>query len=134
MNELERRLLDLGGELAYPATPRFQLDFATPQERRSLRRPLVLAFAVLLVALTGVLAFSPGARSAFLELFHIRGATVELVETLPDVDAQRFDYGERVNRETAERRAGFELLDLADEPDAIFIRPDGLVSLVYGDP
>jgi hypothetical protein len=82
----------------------------------------------------GVLALSPGARSAFLELFHIRGATVELVETLPDVEAQRIDFGERVSRETAERRAGFELVDLGEEPDAIFIRPDGLVSLVYGDP
>ena len=133
MNELERRLLDLGGEIAYPATPRLQLDLAGRSEHRSLRRPLVLAFAVLAVALTGVLAFSPGARSAFLELFHIRGATVELVETLPDVDAQRLDFGERVSRETAERRAGFDLLDLGDEPDAIFIRPDGLVSLVYGD-
>ena len=133
MNELERRLFDLGGEIAYPETPRFQLDLAGRPERRSLRRPLVLAFAILAVALTGVLALSPGARSAFLELFHIRGATVELVETLPDVDAQRLDFGERVSRETAERRAGFDLLDLADEPDAIFIRPDGLVSLVDGD-
>ena len=43
-------------------------------------------------------------------------------------------YGEPVSREEAERRAGFELLDLGDEPDAIFVRPDGLASVVYGDP
>ena len=78
--------------------------------------------------LAGVLAISPGARSAFLEIFHIRGATVERVETLPDVEAQRIDFGERVGREEAERRAGFELLDLGSEPDAIFVRPDGLAS------
>ena len=30
-------------------------------------------------------ASRPGARSAFLEIFHIRGATVERVETLPEV-------------------------------------------------
>ena len=134
MNELERRLRDLGGEIAYPATPRLALELERPAARRSRLRPLALALAILIVAVGGVLAFSPGARSAFLELFHIRGATVELVETLPDVEVQRLDFGERVSRETAERRAGFELLDLDEEPDAIFIRPDGLVSLVYGDP
>jgi hypothetical protein len=134
MNELERRLRELGGEIAYPATPRFEHAFERRPERVGLRRPLALAFAVLLVALAGVLAFSDGARSAFLELFHIRGATVELVETLPDVQAQRLDFGERVSREEADRRAGFELLDLGEEPDAIFIRPDGLASVVYGDP
>ena len=84
--------------------------------------------------LAGVLAFSPGARSAFLEIFHIRGATVERVENLPDVRAQRLDYGERVTREEAELRSGFQVLDLGSKPDAFFIRPDGLVSAVYGDP
>jgi len=134
MNELERRLQELGGEIAYPATPPFDLDFERRPARVGYRRPLALAFAILVVALAGVLALSPGARSAFLEIFRIEGATVERLETLPDVPAQRIDYGERVSRETAERRAGFELLDLGDEPDAIFIRPDGLASVVYGDP
>ena len=84
--------------------------------------------------LAGVLALSPGARSAFLEIFRIRGATVERVETLPDVQAQRIDFGERLGRTEAERRAGFRLLDLGSKPDAIFVRPDGLASVVYGDP
>ena len=61
-----------------------------------------------------MLALSPGARSAFLEIFHIRGATVERVESLPDVRAQRVDFGERVSRDEAERRVGFELLDLGE--------------------
>lgn len=134
MNDLELRLRDLGGELAYPATPRFELELGRQPARRDVRRPLVLAFAALVVALAGVLALSPGARSAFLEIFRIEGATVERVESLPDVEAQRIDFGERVGREEAERRAGFELLELDDEPDAIFIRPDGLASAVYGDP
>jgi hypothetical protein len=132
MNELERRLQELGGEIAYPATPRFDLGFDRRRVRRL--RPLVLGFAVLLAILAGVLALSPGARSAFLEIFHIRGATVERVETLPDVKAQRLDFGERVTRREAERRVGFRLLDLGGEPDAIFVRPDGLASAVYGDP
>ena len=132
MNELERRLQELGGEIAYPATPRFELAL----DRRPARwgRPLALGFALLVAALAGVLAFSPGARSAFLEIFQIRGATVERLETLPDVPAQRLDFGERVSRDEAERRAGFELLDLGSEPDAIFVRPDGLASVIYGDP
>ena len=134
MNELERRLQELGGEIAYPATPRFDLGFERRTARASRLRPLALGFAVLLAFLAGVLALSPGARSAFLEIFHIRGATVERVETLPDVRAQRIDFGERVSPEEAERRVGFELLDLGDEPDAIFVRPDGLASVVYGDP
>jgi len=50
------------------------------------------------------------------------------------VQAQRIDFGERVDRKEAERRAGFRLLDLGSEPDAIFVRPDGLASVVYGDP
>lgn len=133
MNELERRLQQLGGEIAYPATPRFDLGLDRRPARAGLSRPLALGFAILVAALAGVLALSPGARSAFLEIFRIRGATVERVETLPDVRAQRIDFGERVGRAEAERRVGFELLGLG-EPDAIFVRPDGLASVVYGDP
>ena len=134
MNELELRLQELGGEIAYPATPRFELALDRRPARRQWLRPLAVAFAVLLAVAAGVLALSPGARSAFLEIFHIRGATVERVESLPEVRAQRIDFGERVSRDEAERRVGFELLDLGDEPDAIFVRPDGLASVVYGDP
>ena len=135
MNGLERRLQELGGGIAWPATPRFEHAFERRPERTSLRRPLALALAVLLVAFAGVLAFSDGARSAFLEIFRIRGATVEVVETLPNVQAQRLDFGEQVDRAEAERRAGFRVRDLGgDAPDAIFVRPDGLVSLLYGDP
>ena len=89
-----------------------------------------LGFAVLLVLLAGVLAFSSSARSTFLEIFRIRGATVERVDELPPIDAQRLDYGERVGRFEAERRVGFELVDLG-EPDGIYVR-DRVASLVYG--
>ena len=132
MNDLERSLRELGAEIAWPATPQLRLDLAPA--RRSLRRPLALAFALLVVALAGVLALSPGARSAFLEIFRLEGATVERVESLPDVPVQRTDFGERVTRREAERRVGFELLGLEGlEPDAFFVR-GGMASLVYGDP
>jgi hypothetical protein len=38
-----------------------------------------------------------------------------------------------VGRAEAERRAGFQLLEVG-EPDGIYVRPDDVVSLVYGDP
>ena len=95
---------------------RFDLGFERRPARLRRLRPLALGLAVLLAVLAGVLAFSPGARSAFLEIFHLKGATVELVETLPQVDAQPIDFGEQVSREEAERRVGFELVDLG-EPD-----------------
>lgn len=132
MNELERRLYELGGEIAYPATPSFDLAFEGRRARAVWRlRPLALAFAILVAALAGVLAFSPGARSAFLELFRLKGATVELTETLPDVEPRAPDFGERVSRAEAERRVGFRLLDLG-EPDAVFVRGSRIATLVYG--
>jgi hypothetical protein len=134
MSELELRLQELGGEIVYPETPRFELSLDRRPAPRSWLRPLALGLAVLLAVAAGVLALSPGARSAFLEIFQIRGATVERVDSLPAVRAQRVDFGERVGRDEAERRVGFELLDLGAAPDAIFVRPDGLASVVYGDP
>jgi hypothetical protein len=132
VTELERDLRQLSGEIAWPATPSFRLE-VEPARRGFTWRPLALGFAMLLAALAGVLALSPGARSAFLEIFRLQGATVELVETLPEVPAQRFDYGDRVSRDEAERIVGFELADLGD-PDAVFVRDGVLASLVYGDP
>jgi hypothetical protein len=81
--------------------------------------------------LAGVLALSPGARSAFLEMFHLKGATVERVEQLPEVEVRPIDFGDPVSREEAERRVGFELVDLG-KPDAVFVRSDRMASLVYG--
>ena len=78
MKALERRLQQLAGEIAYPATPSFELDFEPRAARTPFLRPLALGFAILVAVAAGVLALSPGARSAFLEIFHIRGATVEL--------------------------------------------------------
>lgn len=132
MTDLERRLVSLGRELDYPPTPAFDRAFDRRPVRAVRLRPLALGFAVLAAVLAGVLALSPGARSAFLEIFQLRGATVERVETLPQAEAQRLDFGERVSREEAERRVGFELLHLG-EPDGIYVRDDRLASLVYGN-
>jgi hypothetical protein len=130
---LEQRLVDLGREVEWPATPRFDLALDREPARRGWLRPVALGLALLVAVLGAVLALSPGARSAFLEIFHLKGATVELVETLPQVQPQQLDFGERVSRAEAERRVGFELVDLGDrKPDAIFVRDGRLATFVYG--
>jgi hypothetical protein len=132
VTELELRLSELGRELAFPPTPAFELQLDRAPRRT---RPFVLALAALLAVLAGTLAFSPGARSAFLELFHLRGATVSRVDELPEVEliSRPELLGERVTRAEAERRAGFRLLDLG-EPDAVYVRDGGITTFVYGDP
>jgi hypothetical protein len=133
VNELEQRLVELGEVIEYPATPSFDLDFelrpvaGSPRRRRA----AVLGLAIVVMLIGGVLALSADARSAFLEIFRIRGAVVERVDRLPEVDVSSTDFGERVSRADAERRVGFELVDLGS-PDAIFVRDDLFVSLVYG--
>ena len=76
MPELERALERLADEVAWPATPAFELDRA-PSRRRWL-----VAVALAVVALAIAFAVPP-ARSALLRLFHLGGVTVERVQTLP---------------------------------------------------
>ena len=84
MSALEQRLQALGRELAYPAEPELAPAVIARLDRAPFpwRRAAALALAVLAVALAAALAV-PQARTALLRWFHIRGATVELVETLP---------------------------------------------------
>ena len=139
MSELELRLVALRDEVEFPPTPQLAsalertVTLAPSRRRRDLRRPLALALAVVLVAALGVLGLSPAARSAFLELFHLRGATVSRVEELPEAElVERAELlGVRVSLATARRQAGFELVDLG-EPDDVYLRADGLVTFVYG--
>ena len=134
MSTLERELQALGAIVELPPTP----DLVTLVEPRLIgsarrsRRPLALALAALLVAAALAVAVSPSARSSFLELFHLRGATVERLERLPVVPVTgELDLGERIGLAAAERRAGPLLrLDLGD-PDEVWIRR-GAVTMVYG--
>ena len=130
MSELERDLHALRDEIAWPETPALRPAYHARGRFRLRLRPLAIALAVLFVVLAGVLALSPGARSAFLEIFRIRGATVVRVDELPEVAAERLDLGRRVTREEAERLVGFRLVDVGP-PDGIYVR-DGTASLVYG--
>jgi hypothetical protein len=88
MTELERALVSLGTELAFPGAPDVSAAvlrrIAEPAPPRRRRRVVVLAFAMLAVAIGAAMAV-PQARTAILEFFRLRGATVERVETLPRV-------------------------------------------------
>lgn len=105
MTELERALVQLGGELALPEAPdvsgrvlaRLAAEPAPPRRVRN-RRALVIALAVLAVVVAAAMAV-PQARTAILEFFHLRGATVQRVEklpTLPRPTADVLDLGRPV--------------------------------------
>jgi hypothetical protein len=81
MTELEHSLRTLAVE--WPETP----DVASRLELRPRprRRALVAAVALALVAVVAALAV-PDSRSAILRFFHLRGVTVERVETLPPAE------------------------------------------------
>ncbi len=90
MTELERSLRLLGDAVAFPDAPdvseavQRRLEGLRPERRRPRRRTLVLAFAVVAVAIGAAMAVPP-ARTAILEFFGLRGATVQRVESLPTV-------------------------------------------------
>lgn len=92
MTELERALVLLGDELAFPEAPdvaqRVLARLATERtpRRRPGRRALILVAAALAVAIGAAMAV-PQARTAILEFFHLRGATIQRVDTLPTVPA-----------------------------------------------
>jgi hypothetical protein len=109
MSSLEQRLHALGRELVFPAEP----DLAS--RTRFAGRPFPwnrLALAAALVAVAVAAAFAvPQARTAILRWFHIQGATVERVETLPPARERSAagGLGRVVTVAEAERRVGFRL-------------------------
>jgi hypothetical protein len=141
LSELETSLRALAAEVAFPATPSLADAVAArleprPRWSRFAGRRLAVAVAVVLAAFAAVLTFSPGARSAFLELFGIEGATVYRVERAPDVS--RFGplvRGEAVPLDEARRSVSFDVLvpPSAGRPvERVFLdRIVGAVSFVY---
>jgi hypothetical protein len=143
VTELARQLDDLGAGLAFPPTPDLLPGvLARISRRRRRARTIALAFAAAAALAGGVLAASPGARSAVLDLFGVGGVRIERVGELPQIPVREQPFfGERVSLAEAERRAGFRArlpsLDGLEEPDAVFFRevpPGGAITLVYGDP
>ena len=153
MTELERALVELGGELDFPPTPRLagrvSARVAAPERpRRRVRRTLVLAFALFVLAVGTAFAV-PASRDAILEWFGLQGATVQRVESLPELPTTTAGtgapaattgdvpgLGDSVSGAEAARRTGFPIVAPAAlaEPDAVYVEGSGesaRVSLVY---
>jgi hypothetical protein len=148
MPELELALVELGRGLEFPPTPdlaarvRDRIAAERAPRRRVIlfpaRRALVVALAVLAVSV-GALMAVPGTRAAILELFGLRGVTIERVDTLPTVPKQTAldDLGARVSLDEARELADFEVVvpERLGEPDEVYFLdfpPGGMVSFVYG--
>lgn len=142
MSDLRRELELLVAEVEFPPTP--PLASATRARlSRERRRPLLVsaprrrafalaALVVLLMAGT-VFAAVPGVRHAVLELFHLRGATVKRVTTLPRAPLHDLELGRRTSLGQARAAVPFRVVVPAryGAPDAAYLHGAGEVSLAY---
>jgi hypothetical protein len=144
MAELDLALRELGRQVEFPPTP----DLASAVRRRLReprrqtwwQRPLVIAFAVLVVAVAAVLAVPP-ARTAILDWLGISGARVTRVEKLPPAPViGNLDLGARITLAEARRRAPWLLVPSAEgvgAPDLVSYSsavPGGKITLLWGTP
>lgn len=141
--DLERELRSLGEALAVPATPDLvpsvrALLAAEPARRPFLRRPLVVVFAALALAVAAAMAVPP-ARTAILEFFRIQGATVERADEPPAVT--RVDLGLAVPMSLEEARDQLAFEPLVPDfpglgpPDAVYVDRyafGGQIVFLYG--
>jgi hypothetical protein len=140
MTELERALTALGRAVEIPETPDLApavIRQLARRTRRPPRRRLALAVACILIALLAATLAIPDARSAFLRILHIGGEDIQLVDELPEVGAQPqlgFVLGQRVSLARAERDAGFDLRELDERPDRVYLGEHGTVWFLYGTP
>jgi hypothetical protein len=100
MTDLELELRDLAAHLDVPATPSLVgVVLGRVSRRRRRRRQLVFAVAIGFAALAVAFAV-PGSRASLLRFFHLRGATVSLVDRLPPVTT-RGSLGQPIPLDTA---------------------------------
>ena len=141
MRELEQELLALGRALDVPEAPDLVpavlSGIATRRVRPGRRRVVLVLAALALAALVASLAI-PDARSALLRFLQIGGARIELVDELPVVSSTPAELelmlGQRVSLDEARSSASFELLELDDEPDVVYLGDRGTVWFLYGRP
>lgn len=139
MNGLERQLQELGQELAYPPEPDLAPAVLARLHRRPFpwRRAVAIALAVAAIAIVAALAV-PQARSAILRWFHLRGVSVEQVETLPPAveRSQAGGLGRAVSREEAERVLGARLAlptVAGGEPDRVYVLANAFATVLLRD-
>jgi hypothetical protein len=144
VNELERALTALGRELAVPEAPDLLPAVLAGIEPRPARRPQprrwVLAVAVVVLAALAATLAIPDARSALFRVLHIGGERIEFVDDLPAVSPAPTGLdldvvlGRRVTLEVARRRAGFDLRELDEAPDRVYLGERGTVWFLFGTP
>ena len=136
MNELELQLVALGRELELPAEP--DLAPAVVERLEGRRpfpwRPVALAFALVVIGVGTAFAV-PQARSAILRFFHIGGASVERVETLPPAveRGQAGGFGKPRPRAEAESLVGFRLAlppVKGKGPARVYVLGDSLATVI----
>ena len=89
MTDLELELRDLAAHLDVPPTPPLAgAVLARVTRRRRSRRLVAVAVAFGVVALAVAFAV-PGSRAGLLRFFHLRGASVTLVDKLPPLETHR---------------------------------------------
>ena len=138
MTSLEIRLRALGHELDFPperdvapaVLERLAISGARPFPWR---RAAVLALALLAIAIGAAFAV-PQARSAILRFFHIGGATVIRVDTLPPaVERTVGNLGTPMSRAEAQQLVGFRLLlprFAGDGPQRVYVVDGSLATVV----
>jgi hypothetical protein len=134
MSSLEQQLLRLGQELEYPPEPDVAPAVLVRLDRRPFpwRRAAAVALAVFAVASAAAFAVPP-ARTTILRWFHLRGVTVELVETLPPAveRSQAGGLGRPLAPDAAARAVGFELeLPPGARPRRVYVLDGALASVV----
>ena len=110
----------------WPPTPQFELALA----RRRRRWPLAVAIAA--AALAAALAV-PESRGAILRFFHLGGATIQVVESLPKAEERPLTsgLGPVVSTVSAKRVVPALLLPPLDPPPALHYTPGNVVSVVF---
>ena len=89
MTDLELELRELSAYLNVPSTPPlYAAVLARVTRRKQRRRLLAVAVACAVAALAIALAV-PDSRASLLRFFHIRGASVALVDRLPPLTSRR---------------------------------------------
>jgi hypothetical protein len=139
VNGLEQQLQALGRELAYPPEPDLAPAVLARLERRPFpwRRAVVVALAAVAIGIATAFAV-PQARSEILRWFHLRGATVERVETLPPAveRSQAKGLGRAVSLKEAERELGARLALpplKGGEPDRVYVLAHGFATVIIRD-
>ncbi len=121
MTDLELELRDLAAHLDIPAAPKLVGAVRTRlARRRRRRRVLAVALATGVVALAVAFAV-PSSRASLLRFFHVRGATVTLVDRLP-----RLTPGTPLGTPTSLDGARFRLLlPSGRTPDQVYAGDGG---------